>query len=224
MRESRFYYYLKVVTIVHIVLLALCLCWNDLGRFFRKEKVIVPVEFVVAVPPASIQQASAVAPVPLMPRTAPKPKPVPRLKKPHEVNVSNTRVRRNTSRNAVQESRLLSPEEIEKRLKMGATAGDHNTVIPDEDARGFARIRQALYDAWIPPDRETVDDAHVEAVILISADGTLISKKISGKSGIGVMDASVDNMLRSMRRIPGLSPGFLKRHANESITITFKVE
>ncbi len=225
--KRNFYSNLKIVAIIHVVALLLMLCWGGMSSLLKeKEKVIIPVEFIVAVAssphsaPDNHLQA-ALAPN-SKPKLTPQPKPKPKTKPRNRIKVNNQRVRRNSQN--VEPKNLLTKEEIERRLKMGATAGDRNTAIPDEDTRGFMLIRQMMYDLWQPPDKEVVGNKTAEVTLKLSLNGTLIYKQIVKRSGVAVMDTSVSAVLASAVRIAGLPRGFLQRHSNESITIIFKVD
>lgn len=231
--QKNFYYYLKIVAVVHLVIAILLMFWGGLSRLFeKKEALVLPVTFVVAVPssPKSQSNSPDIKKV-SKPKESPKPKPSPNptpKPKPNptpkdRVQVNNKRERRDNS-TSVSPKELLTPEEIARRLNMGAKPGDKNTPIPDEDTLGFMMIRQTLYDAWSPPDKEAVGNKSAEVVLKLSLNGSLIQKEVIRQSGVQVMDSSVSAVLVSVVKIPGLPSGFLSRHNNESITIIFKVD
>lgn len=232
MKDSgRFYSCLKKVAVIHVVAVVLLMFWGVLGSIFKEKKpVVIPIEFIVAVPSSSSQAIEAAViqkvpkPIPKpKPKPQPKPKPKPRPSPTERIKVNNQRVRRDNS-NAAPPDELLSPEEIARRLRMGARAGKVNTAIPDEDSRGFILIKQTMYDLWQPPDKEAVGNKVAKVTLKLSSNGALVYKKLVSPSGVALMDQSVSTALAAVVRIPGLPAGFLKRHRNESITITFKVE
>lgn len=231
---KRFYHYFKIVAFVHVAVLVCLLFSGFLFQIFKREEkdLIIPVEFIVAVPAETSRDNAKDHDIPNPkpkpdPKQETKPKPDPKKetkpKPKHEVKVNTERVRQAAGGTSKPEQ-LLSPEEIQKRLLMGAKPGDRNTNIPDEDMLGFTLVKQALYDAWIAPDKEAAGSSFVEVLIRLSLDGTLTGKRILKASGNSVMDTSVSIVLNSVIKIPGLSVGFLKRHNNEDITVTFRVE
>lgn len=228
MSNTRFLHYLKVIAVIHVaVVLGIVVSGGCRELFARKNKTtIVPVEFVVAVPQSAyIAKESTLVREPVKVKTPtkePKPAPVPQSKK-HEVKVNNQRVVRQAGVPDIPKT-LLSPEEIERRLKMGAKAGHYNTPIPDGDLLAFTIIKQTLYDAWTPPDKEAVGDVFAEISIKIAGDGSLFDKRMDKVSGNSALDASVMQAINSVQRVYGLNTEFLNKYANKSITIAFKVE
>ena len=208
---------LRVVTIAHVVVIAVIAIVSGCRSLFaRKRPTVIPVEFMVEAPAAPVVIEAPPAPKPAPPEPAPKPLPKPTRKKP-VVKRSDRRVARPQS----PKQAVLSETEIKKLLMQGAKRGP-TTQIPDEDARGFASVRAALYRAWGQPSRDEVGDAEVQAVIALAPGGRVIARRLAVPSGNPSMDASVLAALNATAMIPGLSDRFIATH--KEITIAFRVE
>ena len=115
----------------------------------------------------------------------------------------------------------LTDEEIRKLLAMGAKPSDH-TSIPDEEPRCLELIRQTLYTVWMEPSREEAGTAEALVSLTFAGNGVIVGRKLVRPSGNATFDASVEQAMRTIQQIPGLTPAFLSRHA--SVTISFKLE
>ena len=119
------------------------------------------------------------------------------------------------------EQSKLSAEEIQRRLKEGARAGQRDSLEPNEIQKNLLRIRNALYDAWDKPPRS---DRQRPVVVRIGFDsfGNIVSSRIEKSSGNPALDNSVDAAVKRVRRIDNLSAKFLAQ--NNSVTINFVAE
>jgi TonB family protein len=115
----------------------------------------------------------------------------------------------------------LTPEEIERLLAEGARPSDR-TQIPTADARGFARVRAVFHEVWVQPSRTEVGDAVAEGVIVLGAEGRVISGRLSSPSGNAALDNSVRRALNSVKQVTGLPSGFVERH--REVSVAFRVE
>lgn len=227
--SPRFGHYLKVVTIAHVLVLAGLLVVSGWRRWVRpKPTVTLPVDFVVQAPRTETAQDPS-PPVPSTPTpppppvsepppSPPPPAPQPKPRKP--IVRSAKRVTRSVDP-PVSEPRRLSKEDIRKLLERGARLGDH-THVAEGDRVLLDRIRRALYEAWSQPSKEEAGEAVARAEVTLGLDGRITGRRLIGSSGNSAMDASVLQALRSVTRIEGVTPAFLKRHP--SVKIAFKVE
>lgn len=78
----------------------------------------------------------------------------------------------------------------------------------------FTAIGTALYEAWVPPSRDDVGGGNptVGVRITLRFDGTITAFQLSRPSGNTAMNASVEALMRSLRRLPApASFGFTER-------------
>lgn len=211
----------KVVAALHVAMVLLLGAGSWIAALAsRPPEAIMPIEFVVAVPPAAPKSAPAPAPDPApAPEPEPEPEPDTRPVARREIKVSRKRVTRTPRRAAAPTT--LSAEEIRRLLDDGATPSDH-TNVPDADARSLESIRRRLYGVWEQPSAAEAGAAVAEGRLRFHPDGSVISAELSKPSGNEVLDASVRHALRSVSRIEGLSASFLKRHP--VVTVSFRVE
>jgi outer membrane biosynthesis protein TonB len=220
--NKRFFHYFRIVAAVHIIVLVAVLVASGWRNFFRKKPDFsVPVEFVVEVPAQQALLSERPAAV-IEPREIPEPDPTPAPKPPprkEKIEVSKKKVVKPTGK--TEPVKPLSEEEIRRLLAMGAKPGNH-TSVPDEDVRCLDIVRRALYSAWNQPSSEEAGDATAEVTISVQAGGRVVSTKMTRKSGNVVVDSSVMDAVNSVKRVEGLTSGFVSRYP--SITISFKVE
>lgn len=215
----------RLVTVVHVIVLAVLSGASWIRACVRhRPETIVPIEFVVDVtslpeaapaPPAPDADAMP-APPPPRPEPAPAPKPKPKRK---PIKVSKDIVRRNAEVDTRKPP--LDEEKIRELLAKGAKPSDH-TVIPSDDAVCMATIKRRLDDAWVKPSYAEAGDATAEVALTFQLDGKILESKIKRPSGNEVLDASVRQVLQSVKRIEGLSPEFLRRR--RTVTVSFRVE
>lgn len=217
----------RIVSGVHIGLLVLLFLYGFLGGCFHSEPDrVIPVEFMVDVRPAAEEpESTAVEPEPEEepdePEPEPEPEPDPRP--PRQIQVNTNRVVRRLpeeTQSTGAESQLTQ-EQIREMLAAGAVAGDR-TSIPDEDARGLAIIRNALFAIWETPSRGAVGDAEAIMELRLGAGGVVESARIIQASGNSTLDESVEAVGDRIGRIHGLPSGFVDRRSR--VTIAFSVE
>jgi TonB family protein len=221
--NARFMFHLKIVAAVHVIAAVLLLTASSLrGCRKKREPVVMPLEFVVKVEPPAEQDTIA-APIKepeVKQEEAPQPVPVKKKRERKPIERSTRKVVRSKARQPPRKT--LSPEEIRKRLAAGAKPGDYDSPLPSDEARCFQIVHETLHRAWAQPSKEEVGDAVVSVIIRIDQNGRLTDRKLVRPSGNSVLDTSVLQAVRSVRRIDGLSKAFLSRH--EEITAAFKVE
>jgi TonB family protein len=231
---------LKVVSAVHFSLLGAMLIVSAVHAFVRRKPAdeVVPV-FLVEVPEGeevTVVEEDAAPPEPEMvvPQT---PQPVPAVlreekkaaepktqKKP--VAVNKKKVVRRGMGGPSKRPPTMSEEEIRRLLNRGARPSTR-TYIPDaspeffEDARCFELIRRTLYQMWSQPSAEAIGERPVEVTIELLEDGTITGWEILHRSGSTIMDGSVEQALKTVGRVAGVSREFVKRH--RVVTVSFKV-
>ena len=228
----------KIVTGIHVGIVALAICYGGIDRLLKpKPEIVVPVEFLVDVtalmpdvtavlpdipefepePPAPIPE-----PIPepvVVPEKVTPPKPPP-VRKKKQIEVSRKKVRRSNAPKPPK-TPTLSEAEIRKLLADGAKASDR-TSIPDEDSRCFALIRDTLHAVWDQPSAEAAGDDVVVLCINLERDGRIRSMTLQRKSGNSALDDSVLQVASNVQRIQGLTPEFIQRHS--SMTVSFRVD
>ncbi len=218
------------VSAVHLLLLLGVVLWAGFkGCAIRERRpLVMPVEFLVAVPAAveTAGPAPVVIPKPAPPpEPAPVPRPVaepPRPRPRPPVERSTTRITRTPdSRPAAPVTPTLSEEEIRRLLAEGARPSDR-TVDPGVDARMRELIRRTLYNAWTQPSREDAGNAEVVIEIRLASNGAISGHSVARSSGNAMLDQSVVRAVQSVSRIDGLVSDFAAR--NPSIRIAFRVE
>lgn len=224
--NKRFVTSLEVVTAVHgAVILAVILTPDIKWPFKKKPEMTIPVEFVIEVP-YGLEEKKDAGPkfveipkpkddtVSVKPKVNAKPKPDRKPPKPDTVKIQSPK----GSKKPV---KPMSEEEIKKWLSLGAKMGDHTSIPLDEEMRCFAVIRQTLHDAWDQPSKAEAGDAEVEVTIRLSSGGLISGSSVTGKSGLDVMDRSVEEAVRSVKRIEGLTEDFIVNHPK--VTVGFAV-
>jgi hypothetical protein len=246
MRQVPFQLTAEYVAAVHLVLALLLVLLPLIPNPFhaRNRSVIEPIDFVVDVTPlgdgdaeedeeeaevakpvATVEPADAVVkpiekPVTTKPPTvkAP-PKPTTKV----QVQRSTKKIKRTVGGSTTAGKPTgLTPDEIRRRLAMGARAGTYNSAIPSEEAMHFGTIYRVLYEAWVQPSAATVGRANVTAELRFAPDGSIVGRRLVTRSGVREMDASVEQALNAVDRVPGLSVAFLSGH--RQVTVLFEVQ
>lgn len=106
--------------------------------------------------------------------------------------------------------KLLTADEIRKRLNAGARIGDHTTDVDDETLY-LETVRKTFYMAWIQPAL-AIDGLATKVDIELSPGGNVLGGQIAIGSGNPMMDASVMKAVNAVNRINGLPVWFLKKH------------
>ncbi len=159
-----------------------------------------------------------------------------------KIEVSKKLVRRGVSLPKPTTSRKskLTPEEIAALLKRGVGIGSRSSMsdadlrrILNTDAKFgkgspitqellyFEMVRQILYRAWDQPGSLGVVGLSTRVELTVGADGTILSSRMVGPSGNTVMDNSVMQAVRSVRRLTGVPGDFLSSHRR--ITVAFEL-
>ena len=228
--NKRFLKYLRIVTAAHVGLLVILLTtsgWS--GLFSRPPDLVTPVDFLIEVPgdPIPNKKVSIVEPEPEQPKGEDE-------SSIDSIKIDGKKSRKTIERSTKKITRIaggggggakktsLTPEQIKKFLDMGAKASDHTSIPGDEETRCFAIVRQTMYDAWNQPSKEEAANAEADVMIGLSRDGTVLSRKMSRKSGNSVFDESVMQAVSLVQNVEHLTPSFLDKYRD--IRITFKLE
>lgn len=213
--NKRFLHYLKIVAIIHIITVAVVLTFSNWQGCRRNRTTMLPVNLMMIEPVAMITAEPVIETLPPEVKPPP-PKRKPKRKKPV---VNNTFVKR--SKTPKKPVKTLTPEEIKKLFTPDAQMANRN-VTSDKDALYDAIVQQTFRSAWTQPSFEEAGDARVTVEIRLLENGTVASWKFVAKSGNAVLDSSVEKAVNSVRKINGLSAGYLRR--NKRVTLPFKVK
>jgi TonB family protein len=141
--------------------------------------------------------------------------------KKSDVEVSQNKVKRRHGMGGRSASSPLSEAQIRRLLLQGAVEGDR-TIIPGEEDRNLALVQRALYSAWVQPSKDDAGESVAEAEIRLDVTGKVTGYRITKSSGKAMLDASVAEALKDVKRVTGLSGTFLKQHPE--VTVAFRVE
>jgi TonB family protein len=136
---------------------------------------------------------------------------------PHKIQVDLTVAKRTTPKNTAQTSpddsqrklaqqRARAAQTALRNLKYNLTTGTEINLPGNSSAAyaNYASIVKSIYDAaWTPPDNTASDDANTKVSVTIARDGTVISARITEKSGDATVDATVQ---RTLDRITFIAP------------------
>jgi TonB family protein len=86
----------------------------------------------------------------------------------------------------------------------------------------MAVIKNTLYSLWDQPAKEDVGSAVAVMKLQLGGGGRVTRAVLSRRSGNAALDDSVERAASDIRRIRGLTPGFIRRHP--SVTISFSVD
>lgn len=219
------------VVITHASVLLLPLAWYLIASLFsesRPQTIKVTIVSPSSMPPSPVSTpARAVAqPTPRKSRNTQRPKP-PRRKprksvkrkpawKPRKANqikvsrkvIDNSSSPRHTPPTPV---RTVSAAEIEKRLRAAATRSVRSTTQTSTAAPGGQvspdyqnKLYSAIYALWREPSKGELNGRYPTVDISFSVDssGKVSNPRISRKSGVPVMDASVARLIRDLRALP----------------------
>ena len=213
----------RIVTVAHVLVIAALLMTGWIRGCARpRTEVVMPVEFLVAVPPSVSASVENDIPAPIKkPDDAPvkKPDDIP-VKKPDKkpIKISDKVISNPNIKTPAQPT--LSPEQIRELLLKGAKPSDH-TVIPEDDQIYKGMVKKAFTDVWTEPSEAEAGGAVAVAEIRLARDGTVISARILQSSGNSAMDGSVAKALSYVKRVNGLSADFISRY--EKLTISFRL-
>jgi len=230
--NRRFIKCLRIVAAVHVGVLVILLTTSGWSGFFHKNPEAVPfVEFVVEVPgppPPDKKQPVVIDPEPESGKNKEPEKSDPdtltlETKKKKVIEKSTQKVTRPAQKayGGGATKTTLTREQIRKFLEMGAKPSDHTSIPASEEVRCFEVVRRTMYDAWNQPSAEDAANAVAEVVIEISRSGKIISRKMTKKSGNDLFDDSVMLAVNSVQYVEHLTPAFLDKF--REISITFKL-
>jgi len=227
---------------IHLALIIVLGSSACIRRYFRPPpETVIPVEFMVEVPVAEsavlVHEAEPAVPEPPPPEppppeppppepAVPEPEPVPTpepspprpLRPP--IETSRERVTRVTGQTPAEQRPTLTPEQIERMLAEGARAGDR-TVVPGEDQRILARIREILHAAWQQPSAAEAGGREAVLTLVLDARGRIVSGRLARPSGSDALDASVRDVLGRVHEIPGITADFVRRYPQ--VNVAFQV-
>ena len=154
--------------------------------------------------PEDIAPPEPEPPKPEPPKPEPKPEP-PKPKPKPDIRQNNRVTNWKPPKNAPPPSEpTLSPEEIEKLLRQGARISDRTSVPTDLSAREIAAYDNHIFEtcnaAWAQP-AGLGRGLSAEASLEIEANGSIKSASLSRRSGNAALDASVEQVLRSIRKL-----------------------
>lgn len=246
MKQVPFHLTAEYVAAVHLTLALLLVLLPLIPNPFhaRNQALIVPIDFVVDVTPlgdgdadedeeeaeaakpaATVEPADAVTKPAEKPavKTPPKASTPPKPETKVKVQRSTKKIKRTLGGSTTPGKPTgLTPDEIRRRLAMGARAGSYNSAIPSEEAMHFGTIYRVLYDAWVQPSAATVGRANVTAELRFAPDGSIVGRRLVKPSGVREMDTSVEQALNAVDRVPGLPVSFLNGH--RQVTVLFEVQ
>jgi TonB family protein len=217
---------LRLVTVAHVLLISTLFVSGWIrGCAKPRTDIVMPVEFLVAVPPSAVSEPVENNDIP-MPAKKPDDKPVKKpddipVKKPEKkpIKISDKIISNPNLKTTTQPT--LSAEEIRQLMLKGAKPSDR-TVIPEDDQIYKGMVKQAFVNAWVEPSEAEAIGAVVEVEIRLAGDGVIVGARISKSSGVPALDESVARALKYVKRVSGLSPDFISRYS--TLSISFRVE
>ena len=243
------YFKSSILSIVlHVAVIGGLLFYTAIrGCLFKKQKVEI-VDFTIAVdpveeepPPSESKVESPKSkvpepkkddialpkkekPKPEPPKPKPKPEP-PKKKDPPKIEKGKRVTKKPVVKSPVKpkEKQTLTDEEIRKwlgkRVKIGET-----TSLPQNDlSLNFSLIKNALYDAWNQPSRETAGNRPAEVAFRVGPGGRIQNPRLQTSSGSAAFDQSALEAVRRVGSIPDLSAEFLNQFRNQDLVIEFKL-
>ncbi len=235
--------------IIHVVVIGGLLFYTAIrGCLFKKQKVEL-VEFTIAVdpveeepPPAPKEPEPKPQPkpepkpddIPLPKKEKPKPKPEPpkpkpkpeppKKKEPPKIE-KGKRVNKPVVKSTVKpkEKQTLTDEEIKKWLGKRVKIGDTTSLPKNDLSLNYSIIKNALYDAWNQPSRETAGFRPAEVAFRIGPGGRILNPRLETSSGSPTFDQSALDAVRRVGSIPDLSAAFLNQFKNQDLVIEFQL-
>lgn len=123
------------------------------------------------------------------------------------------------------EKQTLSDEEIKKWLdkRVPIRAGETTSLPTSDYGLYLSIIKQALYDAWDQPSRETAGTRPAQVAFDIGAGGRISNPRVVSSSGSAAFDASALEAVRRTGSISGLSADFIRECGRGGIVIEFQI-
>ena len=183
-------------------------------------------------PPEPEPEPEPDVPAPPPPKPEPKPEKKPDPPKKHEVKVNKTKViKRDTptppTRKPIPSNwKKLNPNDFREKPstpRVGVPGGSPTgspTAQANEDNLVCARIKTTLENAWVQPTYEDRGSRPVTIRLDFRADGSF-DVALHESSGSAVMDRSILDAARGVRRFSFLPRDFIRR--NPAILIDFKL-
>lgn len=125
------------------------------------------------------------------------------------------------SGNGRTDKRILSLDEINRRLNLGYKPGTKNQLSQSESQKCISLIYRAFYSKWQRPAWNDTLKV-MELKIGLGLGGTITSYKLVKSSGDPAADRTVLNAASQVRSVSGLSAEFIRQHRSD-IIIRFKV-
>lgn len=111
---------------------------------------------------------------------------------------------------------------FENALLAGSRPNTRNQIPGDEMSRCVVLVRQAMHDAWKPPEKKDVGTRAALLDIQLDESGHIISYRIRQSSGSTIFDQSVLKAAGKVQSIRGLSLAYLRQY--NTITVTFEIK
>jgi TonB family protein len=218
--------YFRLTAVVHVAVVVIIILIPLVLDFIRRRKpheIVTYVDLQTAIPePVEAVPVEKVVepPEPPPPEDIPEPpKETPKPKK-KKIEISKKRVRRTAPE---PEKPQLTPEEVKKLLASGIKTTDKPVRVDTElPAWYYALVRQTLYEAWDQPSGVSASAGLVATVtIRVERNGRITRRKLSGATGVAVMDDSVMKAVNSVSKLRALPPSFPRDY--KDITIYFEL-
>jgi len=204
------------VLIAHVVIILVPFFWYVIKRWMlAKKTMVLKVQLVTSIP----ESQTTVKPAPPTPKPSlpekkietttvatPKPKPKPKPKwKPR--TAKDITVTKNVVESKDPAPSAISSQDIAKRLqKISRQCQVKNAAGPVSaiPAGYYDTIAAFLYERWQQPSRAELGGKNptVTVTVAIDSSGRVKNSKISQKSGISVMDGSVNQLLKKLASLP----------------------
>jgi len=177
----------------------------------------------VPIPPVPTPVPPKPAPVPPKPTPVPKPQPTPEPPKTWQPRSANEIT---VSKKVVKQTNptpTVSASEIEARLRNLARQIHGTTATTGPVAQVpqsyYETVAAFLYQRWDQPSRSELGDRRprVGVLLAVEANGRVRSAKITRRSGIPAMDASVEALLSSLTMMPAPPNGAMTLDVNLEI-------
>jgi periplasmic protein TonB len=187
-------------------------------------------------PPPAVQQSPKVPPQPAPNNMSVELNTKPQQRKP---NISTTIVRRSTTSNTASKVQAEADARAEERRRLAAVSKaisgiqsglSESTSIELQGPGGgglpyanwLQAVKKCYTDAWIISDSIEDESATATASITIARDGSVISARITRRSGNATVDQTVQMTLDRVTRAPALPDN--AKEDQRTVTINFNVK
>ena len=97
-------------------------------------------------------------------------------------------------------------DSVSENLSPGTTI-----EVPGPGGEAYANygaVIKAIYDrAWIDPDNVSDDAPAVQVEVVVARDGSIVSDRVTRRSGVSALDQSVQNALKRVTEVPPFPEG-----------------